>query len=262
MGKTTKHWVRNFEYNSSKGGPNKSFQNSAISSGNKFYQNQSSNLVVQRKDKFSDKLEEILENKKYQKLPLVSNKLRIKELSRSKERLESTTGSNFGQNSSMYAPTENLALRLNVNQQSQHTLRTHVISHIQMPKKSQSKFIQRSISHSRERLNPRNFKQGIIHEHDSTHMEINDEGYDLTNHQKKRLVNLILKRDMGLDKKTEEHQKRQIAEFNQILEEYEQRGGNDTLQHTLKGIQSRVEKVQRELDFYTLSNSQIIETYI
>ena len=36
-------------------------------------------------------------------------------------------------------------------------------------------------------------------------MEINDEGYDLTNHQKKRLVNLILKRDAGLDKKTEEH---------------------------------------------------------
>lgn len=67
-------------------------------------------------------------------------------------------------------------------------------------------------------------------------MDIYDEGYDLTKHQKKRLVHLIHKRDMGLDKKTEEHSKRQIAEFNQILEEYEQRGGNDTLQATLKGI--------------------------
>ena len=67
-------------------------------------------------------------------------------------------------------------------------------------------------------------------------MDINDEGYDLTRHQKKRLVNLILKRDKGLDKKTEEHLKRQINEFNKILEEYEQRGGNDTLGKTLTGI--------------------------
>ena len=84
-----------------------------------------------------------------------------------------------------------------------------------MPKKAKSKFIQRSISHSRERLNPRNFKQGIIDERDmASPMDINDEGFNLTKQQKKRLVLLMYKRDMGLDKKTEEHSKRQIAEFN------------------------------------------------
>ena len=39
-------------------------------------------------------------------------------------------------------------------------------------------------------------------------LEIDDEGYDLTDYQKKRLVNLILKRDTGIDKKTEDQLKR------------------------------------------------------
>lgn len=39
LGKTKKHWVRNFEYNSSTGVPNKALHNSMISSANKFYSN-------------------------------------------------------------------------------------------------------------------------------------------------------------------------------------------------------------------------------
>ena len=61
-------------------------------------------------------------------------------------------------------------------------------------------------------MNPRNFKLGINKDGDLTSpmekLEINDEGYGLTKLQKKRLVELIIKRDMGIDKKVEEHSKR------------------------------------------------------